>query len=415
VTRISVAIFLRVFLKTSAPQIIGRTEFIVLMALMFATTAFSIDAMLPGLPQIAAEISPDVPAHAAWVLTAFIIGLGFGTFFAGPLSDAFGRKPLIYAGCIIYIAGAIAAWLTSSLEWMLVARAIQGIGASGPRIVALAIIRDLYEGRQMARIVSLSMMIFILVPAIAPALGDLIIQAAGWRAIFGFFILFSVATVLWVGLRLNEPLAVVDRRPIRLPLIFSAVREMLGHRTVFLSIMVQTLVLSMLFMLLTMIQPIYDVSYDRGDSFPYWFGLIALMSGSASFLNSLIVTRFGMRAVVTVTFGMQLALGLILLILLSRDTGFEFPLFLIWQFGLFSMAGLTVGNLNAIAMEPMGHIAGMAASVIGSISTVIGASIASPMSLLFDGTPLPLIAIVCVFCTICLLLMQSMNRNEKAS
>ena len=383
--------------------------------MMFATTAFSIDAMLPGMPAIAAEISPDAPAHAAWVLTAFVIGLGFGTFFTGPLSDAFGRKKLIYIGCVIYVAGAIAAWMTSSLEWMLAARVVQGIGASGPRIVSLAVIRDIYSGREMARIVSLSMMIFILVPAIAPAMGDLIIHAAGWRAIFGAFIFFAVISTVWLGVRLNEPLAVQDRRPLRLALMLSAVREMLTHPTVMLSIIVQTMVLCMLFTLLTMIQPVFDISYGRSDSFPYWFGLIALMSGSASFLNSIIVTRFGMRAVVTWTFGLQLALGIIVLSLMYSGSKFDFPLFLIWQFGLFCQAGLTVGNLNAIAMEPMGHIAGMAASVIGSISTIIGAAAASPMSLFFDGTPMPLIAIVCVLGMVCLVLMQRMNRIEKAA
>lgn len=385
------------------------------MALMFATTAFSIDALLPGMPAVAAEISPDAPARAAWVLTAFVIGLGIGTFFAGPLSDAFGRKPVIYAGAFIYIAAASAAWMTSSLEWMLAARVVQGIGASGPRIVSLAIIRDLYAGREMARIVSLAMMIFILVPAIAPAMGDLIIHTAGWRAIFGAFILFALISVLWLGLRLNEPLAMQDRRPLRLPLMLSAAWEMLSHKTVLLSIIAQTLVMSMLFSLLTMIQPIYEFTFDRVESFPYWFGLIALLSASASLLNSLIVTRFGMRAVVTWALALQLSLGLILLALLSQDTQYAFAFFLVWKLGLFCQAGLTIGNLNAIAMEPMGHIAGMAASVIGSISTIIAALIASPMPLLFGSTPTSLIAITCVLGASCLIVMQRMNRIEQSA
>lgn len=409
---------LRFRLSSTTPQkigsqTIGRNEFVIMIATMFATTAFSIDALLPAMPAVAADIAPDAPTHVAWVLTAFMIGLGCGTFFTGPLSDAFGRKPIIYAGCIVYVLAAIGAWMTSSLEWMLVARVVQGLGASGPRIVSLAIIRDLYSGPQMARIISIAMIIFITVPAIAPAMGDMIIRVTGWRAIFGAFIVFSLASTLWMGLRLNETLATTDRRPMRWALMFSAIHEMLTHKTVLLAIIAQTLVMVMLFTTLTMIQPIYDISFERGDSFPYWFGMIALLSGSSSLLNAVIVTRFGMRTVVTWALRAQLCLGLVLIVTMTSNMGFGFPLFLLWQFGLFCQAGLTVGNLNAIAMQPMGHIAGMAASVIGGISTVLGALIASPLGLLFDGTPMPLIVVVAVTGTLCLALMNRMRRLER--
>ena len=396
----------------SPPDRIGLVEFVTLMAMMFATTAFSIDALLPAMPQIALDISPLNPTRAAWVLTAFVGGLGFGTFFAGPLSDAWGRKTVIYVGGTIYILSAIGAWLSQTLEVMLIARFVQGIGASGPRVVSLAIIRDLYEGRQMARIVSFTVMIFILVPAIAPALGALIIDLAGWRAVFGAFIGFSVLTMLWIMVRLREPLALENRRPIRLSLMRNALAEMGGNRTVVLSIAVQTLVMSMLFATLTMIQPIYEQTYGRADSFPMWFGIVALLSGGASLLNAMIVTRFGMRKVVTWTIATQVSCSVVLLALLWQDSSHMFGLFLVWQFCLLSQAGLTVGNLNAIGMEPMGHIAGMAASVIGSVATVMAAIIASPLGLLFDGTPRPLIASVIVLGLLSIILMAAMNRGE---
>ena len=396
-------------------QFIGRGEFIALMAMMFATIAFSIDAMLPAIPQIADEITGGDRAKAAWVLTSFVAGMGLGTFFAGPLSDAFGRKVIVYVGAAIYILSAVAAWATSSLEWMLVARFIQGIGASGPRVVSLAIIRDLFVGREMARIVSIAMTIFILVPAIAPAMGAILINTFGWRGIFPAFIVFSLISVMWVGTRLNEPLAPENRRPMRIGLMIDAVKQIVSNSTVRLSIAMQTLMLSMLFSTLTMIQPIYDDIYNRPDTFPIWFGAIALLSGGSSLLNAFIVTRFGMHKVITWSIALQVLIGAIVLVTMSSISTDGFFVFIFWQFCLFAQAGLTVGNLNAIAMGPMGHVAGMAASIIGGISTVAAALIASPVSLLLGETPLPLIIIVLILGVLAIILMRRINQIENAA
>lgn len=396
-------------------QFMGRGEFIALMAMMFATIAFSIDAMLPAIPQIANEITGGDRAKAAWVLTSFVAGMGLGTFCAGPLSDAFGRKVIVYVGAVIYILSAVAAWATSSLEWMLVARFIQGIGASGPRVVSLAIIRDLFVGREMARIVSIAMTIFILVPAIAPAVGAILINTFGWRSIFPAFIVFSLISVMWVGTRLNEPLASENRRPMRIGLMIDAVKQIVSNRTVRLSIAMQTLMLSMLFSTLTMIQPIYDDIYNRPDTFPIWFGAIALLSGGSSLLNAFIVTRFGMHKVITWSIALQVLIGAIVLVTMSSISTDGFFVFIFWQFCLFAQAGLTVGNLNAIAMGPMGHVAGMAASIIGGISTVAAALIASPVSLLLGETPLPLIIIVLILGVLAIILMRRINQIENAA
>jgi DHA1 family bicyclomycin/chloramphenicol resistance-like MFS transporter len=396
-------------------QFMGRGEFIALMAMMFATIAFSIDAMLPAIPQIANEIAGGDRAKAAWVLTSFVAGMGLGTFFAGPLSDAFGRKIIVYVGAVIYISSAVAAWATSSLEWMLVARFIQGIGASGPRVVSLAIIRDLFVGREMARIVSIAMTIFILVPAIAPAMGAILINTFGWRGIFPAFIVFSLISVMWVGTRLNEPLAPENRRPMRIGLMIDAVKQIVSNKTVRLSIAMQTLMLSMLFSTLTMIQPIYDDIYNRPDTFPIWFGAIALLSGGSSLLNAFIVTRFGMHKVISWSIALQVLIGAIVLVTMSSISTDGFFVFIFWQFCLFAQAGLTVGNLNAIAMGPMGHVAGMAASIIGGISTIAAALIASPVSLLLGETPLPLITIVLILGVLAIILMRRINQIENAA
>lgn len=392
----------------------SRGEFVALIAMMFATIAFSIDSMLPALPEIGAQLSPDDVNKAQLILTSFVLGMGIGTFFTGPISDAIGRKPVIYCGAGLYIAAAAIAWASSSLELVLAARVLQGLGAAGPRVVAMAIIRDLYSGREMARIVSIAMMIFTLVPAIAPMLGAGMIAVAGWRGIFISFILFALVIILWMTARLPESLPVENRRPFRAPLLIGAVKEMLAHPTVRLSIMVQTLCMGMLFTMLTMVQPVYDIIHDRADSFPFWFAVVAIISGSASLLNAAIVVRLGMRRIVTYAFGAQILItaAVIALSLVELSSAESFALFVFWQTTIFFMAGVTIGNLNAIAMEPMGHIAGMAASVIGSIATVLAVVIAAPIGLLFDGSITPLTFGTLAMCIIAFGLMIHMGRVE---
>lgn len=392
----------------------SRGEFVALVAMMFATIAFSIDSILPALPDIGAQLSPDDTNKAQLILTSFVLGMGIGTFFTGPLSDAFGRKPVIYVGSALYILAAAAAWASSSLEMLLLARVLQGVGSAAPRVVAMAIIRDLYSGREMARIVSIAMMIFTLVPAIAPMMGAGVIALAGWRAVFVSFMLFSLITIVWMGLRLPESLTPENRRPLRLPLMLDAAREMFSHPTVRLSIMVQTLCLGMLFTMLTMVQQVYDEIHNSAHSFPFWFGFVALMSGSASLLNATLVVRLGMRRLVTWGLGGQILFTSSVLLLNSFDlsANLSFALFVSWQTAVFFMAGMTMGNLNAIAMEPMGHIAGMAASVIGSVSTILAALIAGPIGLLFDGSILPLGAGILTMSTLGFGLMLHMGRIE---
>mmetsp|Transcript_23829 Transcript_23829/g.43065 ORF Transcript_23829/g.43065 Transcript_23829/m.43065 type:complete len:434 (-) Transcript_23829:5317-6618(-) len=396
-------------------QNLSKVEFIALMAMMFATIAFSIDAMLPALPQIAADIAPGGPSQAALILTFFVIGMGVGTFFMGPLSDAYGRKPVLYIGLAIYAVGAVLSWVAPTLEMMLAARVLQGLGAAGPRVVSAAIIRDLYTGRAMASILSLTMMVFLLVPGIAPLIGAIITDAFGWRMIFAAFLLFGLILLVWFGTRVSESLPIAERRPLRWVLMVDALRQMLMHPTVRLSIAVQTLMMTILFSILTMVQPIFEMAFDRADSFPYWFGAIAAASGLSSLLNAAIVGRFGMRRLVTWALSAQVLVSSAFVAFLVTDMPGVFAFYILWQFGVMFQSGLTIANLNAIAMEPMGHIAGMAASVIGSVSTVLGAIMASVISMAFDATPLALAGTVLVMCMVAALMMQMMRKVEEAS
>ncbi len=381
------------------PRRLPRIEFVALMATMFATIAFSIDAMLPALPEIAAELTPDAPNRAQLILTSFVLGMGLGTLFTGPLSDAYGRRPVILGGAALYILGAALAWSASSLELVLAARVLQGLGAAGPRVVALAIVRDLYDGRRMAQLMSFVMMVFTVVPALAPSLGAAIIAVTGWRGIFGAFAVFSALSVLWLWLRQSETLAPALRRPFRLPLLRAGAIEVLSNRQVALIIVVLTLTFGAMFGVLSSTQPLFDVTFGRGDSFPLWFAGIALVSALGSLLNARIVMQIGMRRVATLAYLAQVILSAGILALNAFSpwpATWAFALYVVWTTSIFFMVGLTIGNLNALAMAPMGHIAGMAASIIGAVATVIAVFIAAPIGLAFDGTPGPIAAGVLV-------------------
>lgn len=391
------------------PHSISRNEFIALLAVLFATIALSIDAMLPALPEIAASLTPDAPNRAQLVLTAFVFGMGIGTLFAGPISDAIGRKATIAWGFAIYILAALACWMAQSLEALLIARVVQGIGSAGPRTVSVAMVRDLYKGREMAQIMSFAMMVFTLVPAVAPLMGQGVIALAGWQAIFLTYIGFALLVTVWMHLRQPETLPVTARRPLSWANLIAATRLLFSHRIVLISIAAQSLTLGMLFATLSSMQGIFETRFDRADSFPLWFALIALASMSGSILNARLVMRLGMRRMVVATYAGQLVLtGVMLALILPglMPEGLAFAAHLLWSVGLFAMMGLTIGNLNALAMEPVGQIAGLAASVISAIATVASVILAVPVGLLFDGTQLPLLIGVAVYGTLCLILMR---------
>lgn len=400
---------------TQTAKRMGQPEFIAMIAMLFATIAFSIDSMLPALPTIAAELTPDAPNNAQLILTSFVLGMGMGTLLAGPLSDTFGRRRIIVFGSILYCIAAAAAYVAPTLETVLLARVVQGIGASGARVVSLALVRDLYKGRDMARVVSFAMMIFTLVPAVAPLAASGIISAFGWRSIFITFIGFAVISLAWLLIRQPETLPPENRRPFRARPLYAALREVLSHRTILTTIIVQTLIFGALFGTLSSAQPIIDIQFGRASTFPLWFALVAICAGVASPTNAVLVGRLGMRYLITATLVGQIILSALMLALtlsgvLAGDLAFAG--FIIWMIGVFAMAGLTLGNLNALALEPVGHIAGMAASVTGSIATVLAVMLAAPIGLAFDGSYLPLIIGVAVMAVLSLLLMLSIPRDK---
>lgn len=394
-------------------------EFVALMALLASMVAFSTDAMLPALPQIAADLTPGATNRAQMIIGAFMLGLGLGTFFAGPLADAFGRRIVVIGGIALFVLGAGLAYRAQSLELVLAARILQGIGAAGPRIAPLAMIRDLFQGRQMARILSFVTVLFMLVPAMSPAVGLLIIDQWGWRAIFIAFGLFAGVGLLWFGLRQPETLAPRDRRPLRWPQLKSGFLQVVTNRMVMVYALAMTLEFAILVAILSSTQQVYAQTFGRADSFAFWFALTALMAMAGTFLNATLVVRFGMRRLVLLAFGVQGAISLVVaLIFVSGMFGWAqmFGVWFFWTTAVFFSIGMIFGNLMALAMQPLGHIAGMGASMISAISTVLAVFIGGPLGLAFDGTPLPLVSGVAVLAALaCLLLWRYSVGEPEAS
>ena len=387
--------------------------FVAMMAMLFATIALSIDAMLPALPAIAAELTPEDTNRALLIVSSFFLGMGLGTFVAGPVSDAWGRKPVIFACAAIYAFGTLLCYFAPSLELLLIARVIQGLGAAAPRVVGMAMVRDLYKGRDMARIVSLVMMIFMIVPALAPLLGQGVLLFGTWRTIFAALLFFVVIANAWVLLGQPETLAPEARRPFRVGLLWQSAVEMSRHRLAIISTLCQGFGSACLLSTVSSQQAIFADRFGLVDTFPLWFGLIALCAASGSLLNSRVVMRLGMRRVIVATYTGQVALTLLILALDASGLMPEalvFPAHVLWSITVFAMMGLTQGNLSALAMEDLGHIAGFAASMMTALSTVMAALLAVPVGLAFNGTQIPLMVAVALFSSLALALVSTVRR-----
>ncbi len=384
-------------------------EFVALMALLTSTVAFSIDAMLPALPTIGQELSPENPARGQLIITSFVFGLGMGTLICGPVSDAFGRKSVLLAGLTLYLLGAVMAVWAPTIETLLAARFLQGLGAAAPRVVATAMVRDLYSGRHMARVTSFIMTVFVLVPALAPSVGAGIIWLSDWRMVFFSFVAFGLVSGLWLMLRQPESLPPERRRPLHLRSLGRAVVEIVTNPAVMVYVLALTFAFAPLFAWLSNLPMIFDDVYGRASTFHFWFAATALIAGTAAIANAKLVLKLGMKKIATWAFAWQA--GVSILALLLMQTGlpapWDFALFFAFMCTAFFSIGLTFGNLNALALQPLGHMAGIGASVVMSLSTIGAALIAVPISLAYDGTPMPLIfgMILCAITSLALMLI----------
>lgn len=373
-------------------------EFVALIAMLTSLTALAIDAMLPALVTIGRELGVQHDNDAQLILTALFLGLALGQVFFGPLSDATGRKPLMYVGLGIFMLGSLLSMFAQDFSHMLIGRFLQGVGASAPRVLTMALVRDCYSGRAMARVMSFTMSIFILVPMIAPSLGQGILLVAGWRGIFTLFFVLALSVAVWFWWRMPETLPAAKRRAFRFGEVWQGLKEVISNRTSMTYTLTTGIVFGAFLGYLSSAQQILQIQYGLGERFPLYFALLALAIGGASLLNAKLVMRYGMhwiskRALLLFT----LLSGAFWLITYSSAGHPTLPLLMAYFMLAFLALGMLFGNLNALAMEPLGHIAGIGASVIGSLSTLIAIPLGTFVGQAYDGTILPLISGFLIF------------------
>lgn len=386
-----------------------------LMALLMSLVALSIDMILPALDIISHDYQLANHNHIQFVISFVFFGLAFGQLLFGPLSDTIGRKKAIYIGLVFFGIGSLISTLAQDFTWMLIGRFFQGIGASAPRVLTVAMVRDQYAGRAMARIMSIIMMIFIMVPALAPLLGKLVLTFADWHFIFLFLMVAAIIAGFWLYFRHPETHPEDKRIAFTFKRILSGAKEVITTPASIGYTIAAGVVFGAFMGFLNSVQLIFDRIYDQSDNFPYYFAIIALAIGFASAFNSKTVVKFGMRFLCYAALAVMVTTTLIYLaIALAYNGKPPMYLFISGEIITFFCMGILFGNFNSLAMEPMGHIAGLASSVIGSVTTFVSMGIGLIIGQLFDETVLPLLygfAICSVLSVIIMLVTEHLGKN----
>lgn len=381
---------------TQSPRKLGERELVTLMALLMSLQAFGIDSMLPALGVMAEELGA-AGNDRQYVISSYFLGAGLGAFFPGAFADKFGRRPVLFVGLASYIVLSIACALASDFAWLIGLRFVQGVACAGLSVVPAAIVRDHVGGDRMARLMSLIMMVFLVVPIIAPAIGQLILMVADWRAIFAGMAVVGTLVGVWVWLRLPETLTEANEQDIKPITILRNMREALLRRESVGYVIGSALVFGSLFGFLNSSQQLIAESFGAGDYFALIFGASILGMVAANFLNSQIVERFGARRV-----GHSALLGFLVVSLAqlwSASSGDQ----TLWEFVpllslSMAMLGFVGANFSAVAMQPFQHIAGAASSIQTSIRMTTGAVMGAVIGQAYDGTAFPL-AVAMVICS----------------
>jgi DHA1 family bicyclomycin/chloramphenicol resistance-like MFS transporter len=368
----------------------SELEFIVIMASLMSLAAFSIDALLPGLIEIGKDLGITDSRDNQLLIIMIFLGLGVGQLVSGPLSDTLGRKPVIFMGYFVFALASLLCISAKSIEIMVAGRFLQGIGLSAPRTISMAMVRDRFSGNYMARVMSFITVIFILVPVIAPSFGKMMLLHFNWKAIFMSQLMLGLLVISWVWWRQPETLIEANKKQFKITLFADGVKEFIKHRNSVVSTLIVGLISGAFMAYISSSQQIFQEQYGLVDEFPYIFSGLAAGIGLATFLNGNLVVRFGM---------FKLASFFMLLFALL-SVGFAFFYYnspnpsstiLIVFFGLMLFfMGFMFGNVNALAMQPIGHIAGIGAAILGFTSTLIAVPIASFIGSLIQDSVFPL-------------------------
>lgn len=375
--------------EVSSHRPMGFAEFVAIVASFIALNAFAIDMMLPALPEIGRAMNVVRENDRQAVLTVFLIGFGIGQLAVGPLADRLGRKPLLLGGLVIYVGGALLCALAPDFTTLLAARLVSGLGAASSRVVIVAVVRDCYDGRRMASVMSFAMMIFIAVPVLAPSIGQIVVLLWPWQVIFLLFAVAGLVVMAWCALRLPETLRPAHRRRIGAGDLAAAFKALVTHRQTLGYTLAGGIMQGGLYAFLFSAQQVLGEYYRLGPYFPLAFAAAALTISLSSFLNARLVGRLGMRVISHGASAAFLALGLAFGVPVLLG-GLGFAPFMVILAAITFLIGLTFANFNALAMEPQGRIAGTASSFLGAITTVVAVVIGGAVANAYDGSLRPL-------------------------
>ena len=392
----------------------GFPEFVVVIASIMALNPLAMDMMLPALPDIASAFHITTANQPQEVLSAFLIGFGVGQFIMGPLSDRFGRRPVLIDGMALYCIASVLAITASSFETLLLARVLQGLGTSATRVIATSIVRDCYAGRRMASVMSLAMMVFIAVPVIAPSLGQAVMLLTQWRGIFIVLMLCGVLALIWSGLRMPETLPVAERKSLAVRDVLGAFRQTVTNRQTLGYALAAGSVQGVLFAFVFSSQQAFTEIYGLGHYFPLAFAAVAIGVAVAGFLNARFVGRVGMRIISHGALIGFVAVAGMMLIAVKTQT-LSLALFMALTALMMFAFGLMFANFTSLAMEPQGHIAGTASSLYGSITTLLGIGIGTTIGQDYDGTLLPFATgfFLCALASLAIVLVVEKGRLFK--
>jgi len=366
-------------------------ELVAFLAMAIALSALGIDLLLPAFPQIRAEFGlPPGSTQVSGFITTYFVGLAVGQLLIGPLADRFGRRPLLQVGMAVYVVGATLAMVAPSFGLLLLARFVWGVGAAGGRVLSMAIVRDRFVGAAMARTMSLIMAVFIIVPVVAPAIGVLMLRFFTWDQLIGLNVLAATIMLIW-SVRLEETLSVEQRRTLRPRELGRAASQVMRDRRSGPLIIAQAVLFGSFVSYLSTSEVVYSEVFDQAALFPLLFGGMALAMGVASLVNSRVVERVGLRRVLRLDLTGYL-FGAVSLVLIALVTEGRPPLlaYLLMLAVLLCNHAMIIPNMNARAMEPMGHIAGLASAINGTVLVGGGALLGAAFDRAFDGTILPL-------------------------
>ncbi len=375
----------------SKMQTTRPNEFIALVAMLTALVAMSIDTMLPAIGIMATELGATNSNDRQLIILGFFAGLMFGTLIFGPISDSVGRKPAIFAGLVFYVAGALVCMFATSFPMLIFGRVLQGFGAASPRIVSMAMVRDGAAGAEMARIMSFVMSIFMLVPILAPSIGQLVLFVASWRSIFAGFVIAAAVGAAWLALRQPETLPPMSRLPFTTAKLLDSAGQVIRNPVALGNTIAVGGIFGAFTAYLGTSQQIFAEQYDQGTYFALWFGGLAIAIGIAMIVNGKMVVALGMRRISKwAVRGFIFTWALMMVANLLTHGHPPLPVVGVLFFISFFFSGLLFGNYNAMALEPMGHIAGMASAISGALSTMIAVLLGAFAGRFYDGTLYPI-------------------------